>query len=109
MNFFIADAAAQSGQAQGGLGFDFLIMIAVFFAIMYFLIIRPQTKRAREHKALIEGLSKGDEVITAGGLLGRIVELDENFVRVELAEGVHVSVQRQAVTAVMPKGTLKGA
>lgn len=109
MNFFIADAAAQSGQGQGGLGFDFLIMIAVFFAIMYFLIIRPQTKRAKEHKALVEGLSKGDEIITAGGLLGRIVELDESFIRVELTEGVQVSVQRQAVTGVMPKGTLKGA
>ncbi|WP_018231425.1 preprotein translocase subunit YajC [Thioalkalivibrio thiocyanodenitrificans] len=108
MNFFIADAAAQSGQGQGGLGIDFLIMIAVFFAIMYFLIIRPQTRRAKEHKALVEGLSKGDEVVTAGGLLGRVTELDENFIRVELAEGVQVTVQRQAVTAVMPKGTLKG-
>jgi preprotein translocase subunit YajC len=108
MNFFIADAAAQSGQGQGGLGIDFLIMIAVFFAIMYFLIIRPQTRRAKEHKALVEGLSKGDEVITAGGLLGRVTDLDENFIRVELAEGVQVTVQRQAVTAVMPKGTLKG-
>jgi preprotein translocase subunit YajC len=108
MNFFIADAAAQSGQAQTGIGFDFLLMIAVFFAIMYFLIIRPQTKRAKEHKALVESLSKGDEVVTAGGLLGRVTELDENFIRVELTEGVQVTVQRQAVTAVMPKGTLKG-
>ena len=109
MSFFIADAAAQSGQATGGFGFDFLLMIAVFFLIMYFLIIRPQTKRAKEHKALVESLSKGDEVVTAGGLLGRVTDLDENFIRVELTEGVQVTVQRQAVTAVMPKGTLKGA
>ena len=109
MSFFIADAAAQSGQGQAGIGVDFLIMIAVFFLSIYFLLIRPQTKRAKEHKALIESLSKGDEVVTAGGLLGRVTELDENFIRVELAEGVQVSVQRQAVTAVMPKGTLKGA
>lgn len=109
MNFFIADAAAQSGQSQGGGGFEFLIMIAIFFAIMYFLIIRPQTKRAKEHKAMVESLSKGDEVITNGGLLGRIVEMDDNFIRVELTEGVQVSVQRTAIATVMPKGTMKGA
>jgi len=109
MNFFIADAAAQSGQSQGGGGFEFLIMIAIFFAIMYFLIIRPQTKRAKEHKAMVESLAKGDEVITNGGLLGRIVEMDDNFIRVELAEGVQVSVQRTAIATVMPKGTMKGA
>ena len=109
MNFFIADAAAQSGQPAGGGGFEFLIMIAIFFAIMYFLIIRPQTKRAKEHKAMVESLAKGDEIITNGGLLGRIVEMDDNFIRVELTEGVQVSVQRTAIATVMPKGTMKGA
>ncbi|MFN2348991.1 MAG: preprotein translocase subunit YajC [Thioalkalivibrio sp.] len=106
MNFFIADAAAQSGQSAGGGGFEFLIMIAIFFAIMYFLIIRPQTKRAKEHKAMVESLAKGDEVITNGGLLGRIVEMDDSFIRVELTEGVQVSVQRTAIATVMPKGTM---
>lgn len=109
MNFFIADAAAQSGQSQGGGGFEFLIMIAIFFAIMYFLIIRPQTKRAKEHRAMVESLSKGDEVVTGGGLLGRIVELEDNFIRIEVADGVQVTVQRSAVAAVMPKGTMKDA
>jgi preprotein translocase subunit YajC len=86
---------------------EFLIMIAIFFAIMYFLIIRPQSKRAKEHRALIEALSKGDEIVTNGGLLGKITEVGENFIRVELSDGVNVIVQRQSISAVMPKGTMK--
>lgn len=105
MNFLISDAHAQAGSAQGG-GFELLIMMAVFFAIMYFMIIRPQSKRTKEHKALIDGLGKGDEIVTAGGFLGKVVELDDSFIMVTLAEGVEVQVQRQAVTAVMPKGTM---
>jgi preprotein translocase subunit YajC len=107
MNFFISDAAAQSaGQPQGG-GFELLIMVVIFFAIMYFMIIRPQTKRAKDHKRLVEGLSKGDEVVTNGGLLGKINEVGDSFIEVEIADGTAVKVQKQAVATVMPKGTIK--
>lgn len=106
MDFFISAAHAQEGPAGGGM-IEFLIMIAIFFAIMYFLIIRPQSKRAKEHRTMVESLSKGDEVVTSGGLLGKITKVDENFIRVELADGVNVIVQRQSISAVMPKGTMK--
>ena len=106
MDFFISAAHAQEGAAGGGM-IEFLIMIAIFFAIMYFLIIRPQSKRAKEHRAMVEALSKGDEIVTNGGLLGKITEVGENFIRVELSDGVNVIVQRQSVSAVMPKGTMK--
>lgn len=106
MDFFISAAHAQEGAPGGGM-IEFLIMIAIFFAIMYFLIIRPQSKRAKEHRALVEALSKGDEVVTNGGLLGKVTDVGENFIRVELADGVVVIVQRQSVSAVMPKGTMK--
>jgi preprotein translocase subunit YajC len=107
MDFLISSAHAQQGGAAGGGMIEFLIMIAIFFAIMYFLIIRPQSKRAKEHRAMVEALSKGDEVVTNGGLLGKVTDVGENFMRVELADGVVVIVQRQSVSAVMPKGTMK--
>lgn len=107
MSFLISDAMAQNAaQPQGG-GMEFLIMIVIFFAIMYFMIIRPQTKRAKEHKKMVDALSKGDEVVTNGGLLGKISEVGDNFVQVEVAEGTVVKVQKQAVATVMPKGTMK--
>ncbi len=108
MSFLISDAMAQgAAQSQGG-GFEFLIMIAIFFGIMYFMIIRPQTKRAKEHKSMLEALSKGDEVVTNGGLLGKVTEIGDSFIHVEVAEGMAVKVQKQAIAAVMPKGTMKG-
>jgi preprotein translocase subunit YajC len=107
MSLLISDAMAQgASQPQGG-GFEFLIMIAIFFAIMYFMIIRPQTKRAKEHKSMLEALSKGDEVVTSGGLLGKVTEIGDSFIEVEINEGTAVKVQKQAVSAVMPKGTMK--
>nr|MBZ4194458.1 preprotein translocase subunit YajC [Candidatus Contendobacter sp.] len=72
------------------------------------LLIRPQTKRAKEHKQMVETLKKGDEVVTGGGVLGRIIEIGENFIQVEIAESVQIKVQKQAVSSLMPKGTLKG-
>lgn len=105
MEFFINSAHA-AGAEQGD-PISFFIMIGVFFAIMYFMIIRPQSKRAKEHKALLDALNKGDEVITNGGLLGKVTELDENFITMKVADGVEVQVQRQAIAAVMPKGTMK--
>ncbi len=93
----------------GGGGLEMILMMAVFFAIMYFMIIRPQQKRAKEHKAMLETLSKGDEVVTNGGLLGKVSSLTENFVELSLADNVTVKVQKQAIAGVMPKGTLKSA
>ncbi|AHE97889.1 preprotein translocase subunit YajC [Thioalkalivibrio paradoxus] len=107
MDFLISAAHAQEGGAAGGGMIEFLIMIAIFFAIMYFLIIRPQSKRAKEHRAMVEALSKGDEIVTNGGLLAKITEVGENFVKADVADGVNVIIQRQSVAAVMPKGTMK--
>ena len=106
MDFLISNAHAQGAPAAGG-GFEFLIMIGIFFAIMYFMIIRPQTKRAKEHKSLLDSLSKGDEVVTTGGVLGKVTALDENFITLKISAGVDVQIQRQSVTSVMPKGTMK--
>jgi preprotein translocase subunit YajC len=99
-----------SGAANaGGGGIEMILMMAVFFAIMYFMIIRPQQKRAKEHKSMLEALSKGDEVVTNGGLLGKVASITENFVELSVADNVTVKVQKQAVASVMPKGTLKSA
>jgi preprotein translocase subunit YajC len=79
----------------------------VLFALLWFLLIRPQQKRAKEHRNMVNALSKDDEVVTSGGILGRITHLDENFVRLEVAENTEVSVQRHSVASLMPKGTMK--
>jgi preprotein translocase subunit YajC len=107
MDFFIASAYAQDAAPQGGL-LSFLPLI-VIFVVFYFLLIRPQMKRAKEHKALVSNLAKGDEVVTNGGLLGRITDVGESFVTVELADNVSVKLQKHAVANVMPKGTVKSA
>lgn len=107
MNFLISDAYAQQGGAAGGGFIEFLIMIVIFFAIMYFLIIRPQSKRAKEHKAMVDALSKGDEIVTNGGLVGKVTQVQENFIKVEISDGLQVGVQRQSVATVLPKGTMK--
>lgn len=107
MDFFISNAYAQSAGAAGG-GLEMLLMMGVFFAIMYFMIIRPQQKRAKEHKNMLEALGKGDEVVTGGGLLGKITNIGDNFIEIEVANNTQVKVQRQAIASVMPKGTMKG-
>jgi len=84
-----------------------LIMLGVFFAVFWFFLIRPQMKRAKEHRELVAKLGKGDEVIVAGGIAGRIDELGEHFVTIEIADGVKIKVQRSAVATVLPKNTLK--
>jgi preprotein translocase subunit YajC len=107
MSFFISDAMAQGGGAGAGdqlLGLLFPIGLII---ILYFLMIRPQIKRQKEHKALVEGLSKGDEVVTMGGVAGRVMDLGENFAQVEVADNVTIKVRRQAIEAVLPKGSLK--
>jgi len=102
-----APAAGQGGAAGGGMGF--LLMMVALFVLMYFMMIRPQMKRQKEQRAMIAALGKGDEVVTNGGLAGRIDELGESFMLVEIADGVKVRVQRSAIAQVLPKGTLKGA
>ena len=105
-DFFISNAWAQNAPQQGG-GASFLFMMIIFFVIFYFLVIRPQMKQQKEHKKLVEGLTKGDEVVTSGGMLGRINQVGDNFVLLEVADGTEVKVQKNAVSAVMPKGTVK--
>jgi preprotein translocase subunit YajC len=99
--------AQGSGAPSGGSGMESLILIVLMFGVLYFLMIRPQMKRAKEHKTLIETLQKGDEVITGGGVLGRISKINENYVTLEVANGVEILVQRPAVQLVLPKGTIK--
>ncbi len=110
MSLFISTAHAQAagGSAQGG-GFEMLIMLAVFGLIFYFLLYRPQAKRVKEHKSLMSELSKGDEVLTQGGIVGKIVKVsdEKDFIVVSIAEGTEVTVQKNAINAVLPKGTMK--
>ena len=108
MNIFISDAMAQTAGAGAGTGgfMSFLPMIALF-VIFYLLLIRPQQKRQKEHKNMVANLAKGDEVVTMGGLLGKITATDENFVTVQIAANTEVKVQRMSVQAMMPKGTVK--
>lgn len=106
MSFFISDAMAQAAP-QAGAGWEALIFPILLIVAFYFLLIRPQTKRAKEHKKMVEELKKGDEVVTGGGLLGRITEIGENFIQLEVAEGVQLKIQKQAVGSLMPKGTYK--
>lgn len=105
---FISQAWAQSAPAgpQGG-GIESMLLIVVMFGVLYFLMIRPQMKRAKEHKAMIEALQKGDEVVSAGGILGRITKINESYVSLEVANGVEMQFQRSAVQVVLPKGTIK--
>ena len=99
--------AAQAADAGGPMpGFDILILVA-FAGIFYFMLWRTQSKRAKEHRELIEGLGKGDDVMTNGGLAGKIVKVEEQFVLVEVAAGVELRFQKAAVSAALPKGTLK--
>jgi preprotein translocase subunit YajC len=110
MNGLIPEAMAQSagGGATGG-GFAPLLMMVVFIAIFYFLLIRPQQKKAKEHQAMVTKLSAGDEVVTSGGILGKIVEVGDSFVTLEIAPNVQIKVQKFQVTSLMPKGTLKSS
>ena len=112
MSFFISNAWAEGpaagGQAAPGGGPAGLIMMVLIFVLFYFLIIRPQAKRAKEHKAMVQALEKGDEVVTSGGLLGRITDVGDSFINLEIADGIEVKTQRSAVTSLVPKGTFKG-
>jgi len=107
MSFFISDAMAQDAAAAGEPGMINFVFMIVLFAIFYFLLLRPQMKRAKEHKKLTENLSKNDEVVTTGGIAGKVSKVDDSFIKLQIAEGVEVQVQRNAVASVLPKGSLK--
>jgi len=98
--------AQGAGGAAGG-GYESLILIVLMFGVLYFLMIRPQMKRAKEHKTMIEALQKGDEVIAAGGVLGRVTRINDNYVTLEVSSNVEIQIQRSAVQLVLPKGTIK--
>lgn len=105
---FISPAYAQA--AAGGSTQDTLmgmLPLVLMFVVLYFVMIRPQMKKQKEHKAMVEALAKGDEVVTAGGFLGKVSKIGETYIGVELASGVEVQMQRTAVVQVLPKGTLK--
>ncbi|MDS4027558.1 MAG: preprotein translocase subunit YajC [Candidatus Contendobacter sp.] len=110
LNFLIPVALAQQDGASGSaqMGLMNLVFPIILIAAFYFLLIRPQTKRAKEHKQMVDGLKKGDEIVTGGGVLGRVTDIGENFLQVEIAEGVQVKIQKQSVGSLMPKGTYKG-
>ena len=106
----ISNAWAQAAPAAGGdpagslMG---MLPILLMFVVLWFLMIRPQMKRAKEHKAMVEAMQKGDEVLTTGGIAGRITKVGETYVGLEIAENVEISIQKNAVTAILPKGTMK--
>ena len=108
---FISEAFAQAAPAAAGGSTESTLMsmlpLVLMFVVLYFIMIRPQMKRQKEHKAMIEALAKGDEVVTAGGVLGKVAKLGDTYLHVEVANGVEIQVQRSAVVQVLPKGSLK--
>ena len=110
---FISSAFAQTAPAAAAAGGDMqstlmsMLPLLLMFAVLYFVMIRPQMKKQKEHRAMIDALAKGDEVVTAGGLLGKVSKLGEAHIGVEVASGVEVQLQRSAVVQVLPKGSLK--
>jgi preprotein translocase subunit YajC len=106
MGFLIQDAWAQGAAAPTNPLLSMLPLVLIF-VVFYFFLIRPQTKRQKEHREMVAKLAVGDEIVTAGGVLGRVTELGEQFLEVEVASGVRIKVQRHTVGAVMPKGTMK--
>lgn len=112
MSFLISNAIADTAGAAGAQpaqadGTFSLVMIGVIFALFYFMLIRPQNKRAKAHRELVNQIQKGDEILMSSGMLGRVVSLDEQYLKVAVAEGTEVTVQRNAVSSVLPKGTLE--
>ena len=100
-----APAAAAGGDMQSSL--MSMLPLVLMFVVLYFVMIRPQMKKAKEHKAMIDALAKGDEVVTAGGLLGKVTKLGDGYIGVEIANNVEIQLQRSAVVQVLPKGTIK--
>lgn len=110
---FISSAIAQTAPAPAAGGGDFMssltgmLPLVLMFVVLYFVMIRPQMKRQKEHRAMIDALAVGDEVATAGGVLGKVTRLSEGYIHIEVAKGVEVQLQRSAVVQVLPKGSIK--
>jgi preprotein translocase subunit YajC len=109
LDLLISPASAQAAATPQPSGINPLLLFGAMAVLMYFLMIRPQQKKMKEHRELLGKLAKGDEVITSGGVAGRIDDIGENFVGVEVAPGVSIKLQKGAIQAVLPKGTLKSA
>ncbi|MEO9945166.1 MAG: preprotein translocase subunit YajC [Paraglaciecola sp.] len=109
MSLFISNAYAQDAGGAAGGGFEMLIMLGVFGLIFYFMLYRPQAKRVKEHKNLVSSLSKGDEVLTQGGMVGKITKVseDKDFIEIGLNDSTNIVIQKSAISAVLPKGTMK--
>jgi preprotein translocase subunit YajC len=107
MNLFDTAAYAADAAAAPGPGYMDLLLLVGFVGIFYFLLWRPQSKRRKEHQQLMSGLAKGDEIITAGGVVGRVTKVEDDFVKVQVADNVELRIQKSAVGATLPKGTLK--
>lgn len=104
---FIANANAAEAGSVGGSATSSLIMMALFAVVFYFLLIRPQSKRQKEHKSMLESIQKGDEVVTNGGILGKVTKMTDSFIVLTVASGVEMKFQKHAITASLPKGTIK--
>lgn len=107
---FVSSAFAQVAPAAGGdvpSSLMSMLPLVLMFVVLYFVMIRPQMKKAKEHKAMIESLVKGDEIVSVGGLLGKVSKLGDNFLSLEIANGVEVQIQRSAVVQVLPKGSIR--
>lgn len=104
---FIANANAAGAGGAAGSGMSSLIMMVLFAVVFYFLLIRPQSKRQKEHKNMLESIQKGDEVVTNGGILGKVTKITDNFIVLTVATGVEMKFQKHAITASLPKGTIK--
>ncbi len=109
MDWLISTASAQGTGAAGPSGMGALLLPVIMIVVFYFLLIRPQSKRAKEHRAMVAALEVGAEVVTNGGILGKVTEVSEQFLTVEIAPNVNVKIQRHTVAQVLPKGTLKSA
>ncbi len=110
MHFFISQAWAAApahGQGSPGGQWSFIFIIGAIFVLFYFMLIRPQQKRQKQHRQMVEQLSTGDEVVTSGGMLGKVTQVGEQHITLEIAKGVEVRVQKSAVGTVLPKGTIK--
>lgn len=106
MDFFINAAYAQDSAPQQSVTFN-ILFIGGMFVLFYLILWRPQSKRAKEHKELVSALAKGDEVLTSGGLLGKVTKVTDDYVTLQVAEGVELSMQKASIAAALPKGTLK--
>ena len=107
LEFLISNAWAQGAPQAGGNSIMGLLPLILIFVVFYFFLIRPQMKQAKEHKQMVEALGKGDEIVTSGGLLGKITRVGDTFISVEIAPEIEVRIQKHSVSAVLPKGTIK--